>query len=99
MSVTLINPPEQKRVWCGIPKTAAAGVYCFPPLGLMYLQAALERDTAYKAEIFDPTTDNLDYPWIVSSVVIAMSCILVMVTWIGEAIREAFDPRKHTYYE
>lgn len=62
MSVTLINPPEQKRVWCGIPKTAASGVYCFPPLGLMYLQASIEKFTPFRADIFDPTTDNLDYP-------------------------------------
>lgn len=62
MAITLINPPEQKRVWCGIPKTAAAGVYCFPPLGLMYLQASLEKFTPMTAEIFDPTTEDLDYP-------------------------------------
>ena len=62
MSVTLINPPEQLRVWCGIPKAAAAGVYNFPPLGLMYLQAALEKKTANRCEIFDPTVGNLDYP-------------------------------------
>ncbi|MFM7200831.1 MAG: B12-binding domain-containing radical SAM protein [Myxococcota bacterium] len=64
MSVTLINPPEQLRVWCGIPKAAAAGVYCFPPLGLMYLQASLEKRTAHRAEIFDPTVGNLDYPMV-----------------------------------
>lgn len=62
MSVTLINPPEQLRIWCGIPKAAAAGVYCFPPLGLMYLQASLEKRTAHRAEIFDCTVGNLDYP-------------------------------------
>jgi len=62
MSVTLINPPEQLRVWCGIPKAAAAGIYCFPPLGLMYLQASLEKRTHHRAEIFDCTVGNLDYP-------------------------------------
>jgi len=25
--------------------------------------------------------------------------VLLMVTYIGEAIREAFDPKKFTYYE
>jgi len=35
----------------------------------------------------------------VSSVIVAMTIILVMVTFIGEAIREAFDPKKHTTYE
>jgi len=28
-----------------------------------------------------------------------MTVILVMVTFIGEAVREAFDPKKHTTYE
>jgi len=34
MDITLLNPPEQMRVWAGIPKAMAHGVYCFPPLGL-----------------------------------------------------------------
>ncbi len=62
MDITLINPPEQLRVWAGIPKAMAYGVYCFPPLGLMYIQAAIEKRSAYKAEIYDPVVDDLDYP-------------------------------------
>ncbi|MCB9744637.1 MAG: B12-binding domain-containing radical SAM protein [Alphaproteobacteria bacterium] len=62
MDITLINPPEQMRVWAGIPKAMAYGVYCFPPLGLMYIQASVESRTPYVAEIFDPVVDNLDYP-------------------------------------
>ncbi len=62
MDITLVNPPEQLRVWAGIPKAMAYGVYCFPPLGLMYIQAAIEKRSGYKAEIFDPVVDDLDYP-------------------------------------
>jgi anaerobic magnesium-protoporphyrin IX monomethyl ester cyclase len=62
MDVTLINPPEKLRVWAGIPKAHAHGVYCFPPLGLMYIQAAVEKRSHYKAEIVDPVIDDLDYP-------------------------------------
>ncbi|MSP56348.1 MAG: B12-binding domain-containing radical SAM protein [Myxococcales bacterium] len=62
MDITLINPPEQLRVWAGIPKAMAYGVYCFPPLGLMYIQAAIEKRSNFKAEIFDPVVDDLDYP-------------------------------------
>jgi radical SAM superfamily enzyme YgiQ (UPF0313 family) len=62
MDITLLNPPEQLRVWAGIPKAMAYGVYCFPPLGLMYIQAAIEKRSRYKAEIFDPVVDDLDYP-------------------------------------
>jgi anaerobic magnesium-protoporphyrin IX monomethyl ester cyclase len=62
MDLTLINPPEKLRVWAGIPKAHAHGVYCFPPLGLMYIQAAVEKRSHYKAEIVDPVIDDLDYP-------------------------------------
>lgn len=62
MDITLINPPERLRVWAGIPKAHAHGVYCFPPLGLMYIQAAVEKRSHYRAEICDPVVDDLDYP-------------------------------------
>ena len=62
MDITLINPPEQLRVWAGIPKAMAYGVYCFPPLGLMQVQAAIEKRSSYRAEIYDPVVDDLDYP-------------------------------------
>jgi radical SAM superfamily enzyme YgiQ (UPF0313 family) len=62
MDITLVNPPEKLRVWAGIPKAHAHGVYCFPPLGLMYIQAAVEKRSHYKAEIVDPVVDDLEYP-------------------------------------
>jgi anaerobic magnesium-protoporphyrin IX monomethyl ester cyclase len=62
MGVTLINPPERLRVWAGIPKAHAHGVYCFPPLGLMHIQAGVEKRSQYITEICDPVVDDLDYP-------------------------------------
>ena len=50
------------RSGAGIPKAHAHGVYCFPPLGLMYIQAAIEKRSSYIAEIVDPVIDDLDYP-------------------------------------
>ena len=41
---------------------------------------------------------NLDYPWIVASVFGGMVSVLLLVTFVGEAIREAFDPKKFTTY-
>ena len=29
---------------------------------------------------------------------LALVCLLVLVTFVGEAVREAFDPKKYTYY-
>ncbi len=37
-------------------------------------------------------------PWIVSSAFVALVFILAVVTFVGEAVREAFDPRKFTLY-
>lgn len=37
-------------------------------------------------------------PWILSSITTAMVCILVMITFIGEGLRDAFDPRRFTVY-
>lgn len=62
MDITLVNPPEKLRVWAGIPKAHAHGVYCFPPLGLMYIQAAVEKRSNYTAEIVDPVIEDIDYP-------------------------------------
>ena len=42
---------------------------------------------------------NLDAPWIVSSVFASMVILLLLITFIGEAVREAFDPKKFTYYK
>ncbi|MBF0237907.1 MAG: ABC transporter permease, partial [SAR324 cluster bacterium] len=44
-------------------------------------------------------TNNLHAPWIISSTVIALVVVLVTITFIGEAVREAFDPKMHTIFE
>jgi len=40
-----------------------------------------------------------DAPWILASVVIAMVLVLVMIAFVGEALRDAFDPKKFTIYQ
>lgn len=42
---------------------------------------------------------NLSSPWIVSSVFAMLVLVLLLVTFVGEAIREAFDPRTFTTYQ
>jgi microcin C transport system permease protein len=41
---------------------------------------------------------NLEAPWIVGSVFVVLVALLLLITFIGEAIREAFDPKKFTTY-
>jgi len=38
-------------------------------------------------------------PWIITSVGAAMTAILVLIAFVGEGLRDAFDPRKYTVYE
>jgi microcin C transport system permease protein len=49
--------------------------------------------------LLDDGVSNLDSPWIVSSVFAILVGVLLIVTFIGEAIREAFDPKKYTTYQ
>jgi len=41
----------------------------------------------------------MDAWWIAISVIVSMLITLIVVTFIGEAVREAFDPKLHTTYE
>jgi microcin C transport system permease protein len=43
-------------------------------------------------------TESFNYPWIVSAAFVAMVGTLILVTFVGEAVREAFDPKKFTVY-
>lgn len=42
--------------------------------------------------------DHLSSPWIVSSVFVCMVVILLLITFVGEAVREAFDPKRFSTY-
>lgn len=42
---------------------------------------------------------NLSSPWIVTSGFVALVTTLLLVTFTGEAVREAFDPKKFTFYK
>ena len=80
-----------------IPFSIANGIIALTSLD--YLGFGLPAPTPSWGELLAQGSNNLESIWIVSSVIIAMTIILVMVTFIGEAVREAFDPKKHTTYE
>jgi microcin C transport system permease protein len=44
-------------------------------------------------------TANMQAPWIISSAFSAIAVLLVLITFVGEAVREAFDPKKFTTYQ
>ena len=66
---------------------------------LDYLGFGLPAPTPSWGELLQQGWSNLDAWWIGGSVVLAMIVTLMAVTFVGEAIREAFDPKMHTTYE
>ena len=80
-----------------IPFSIASGVTALTALD--YLGFGLPPPTPSWGEMLAQGTNHLESPWIVTSVVLAMVFVLLMVAYVGEAIREAFDPKKFTYYE
>ncbi|MFW7378777.1 MAG: ABC transporter permease subunit [Oligoflexus sp.] len=79
-----------------IPFSIASGITSLTALD--FLGFGLPPPTPSWGELLQQGTDSLQDSWIVASVVGLMILILTMVTFIGEAIREAFDPKKHTTY-
>ena len=66
---------------------------------LDYLGFGLPAPTPSWGELLSQGWQNMEAWWIVSSVVAALVITLMTVTFVGEAIREAFDPKRHTLYE
>jgi microcin C transport system permease protein len=92
-----ILPNSISTVVTFIPFSVAAGVTALTALD--YLGFGLPPPTPSWGELLKQGTDNLESPWIVTSVVVAMTLVLMLVTFIGEAIREAFDPKAFFTYE
>lgn len=66
---------------------------------LDFLGFGLPPDVPSWGRLLHEGVDNFTYPWIVTSAFVAMGSVLVLVTFVGEAVREAFDPKKFTTYE
>ena len=66
---------------------------------LDYLGFGLPAPTPSWGELLSQGWQNMEAWWIVTSVVTALVITLMTVTFIGEGIREAFDPKQHTVYE
>lgn len=66
---------------------------------LDFLGLGLPPPTPSMGELLKQGKENLTTaPWIVTSAFFALVFLLSLVTFIGEAVREAFDPKKFTTY-
>jgi len=79
-----------------IPFTIVSGIISLTALD--FLGFGIPPPTASWGELLQQGTQRFDAWWIVSSTFFAMAFVLVLVTFVGEAFREAFDPRKFSYY-
>jgi microcin C transport system permease protein len=66
---------------------------------LDYLGFGLPPEEPSWGRLLREGTEDFNYPWIVSSAFFAMTSVLVLITFVGEAVREAFDPKKFTSYK
>jgi len=66
---------------------------------LDYLGFGLPPPTPSWGELLYQGWSNMDAWWIAGSVIVAMIVTLTTVTFIGEAVREAFDPKMYSTYE
>jgi microcin C transport system permease protein len=65
---------------------------------LDYLGFGLPPKYATWGRLLNDGLSNLSAPWLVSSTFFVLVGLLILITFIGEAVREAFDPKKHSYY-
>ena len=80
------------------PFTIAAAISSITALD--FLGYGLPPPTPSWGELLKQGVSNLrTAPWIVISTVTALVLTLTLVTFIGEAVREAFDPKKFSTYE
>lgn len=80
-----------------VPFSVASGITSLTALD--YLGFGLPPPVSSWGELLKQGTENLESLWLVGSVVVAMTVILMLVAYIGEAIRDAYDPRKFSFYE
>ncbi|MGA3008457.1 MAG: ABC transporter permease subunit [Opitutaceae bacterium] len=80
-----------------VPFTVAGAITLLTALD--FLGFGLPPPTPSWGELLDQGTANLNAPWIVSSAFVALVMVLSLVTFVGEAVREAFDPKKFTIYQ
>jgi microcin C transport system permease protein len=65
-------------------------------VSLDFLGFGLPAPTPSWGELLGQGLANLTKPWLVLSPMIAMFVTLLLVSFIGEAIREAFDPKEYS---
>lgn len=80
-----------------LPFMIAGGISALTALD--FLGYGLQPPTPSWGDLMDQGLENLESPWILSSVVVSLFLVLTLIAFIGEAVREAYDPKRHSTYE
>jgi microcin C transport system permease protein len=92
-----ILPNTLSLVVTFIPFSVIGGITALTSLD--FLGFGLPPPTPSWGELLKQATSNLDAPWIAAATFGALVIVLSLVTFIGEAIREAFDPKAFSTYQ
>jgi microcin C transport system permease protein len=92
-----ILPNTMSLIVSYIPFSISGGIVALTSLD--YLGFGLPPPTPTWGELLQEAWANFSDWWLGFSVITAMVATLVAVTFVGEAVREAFDPKMHTVYE
>jgi microcin C transport system permease protein len=79
-----------------VPFTVSGLVFSLTSLD--YLGFGLPPEYATWGRLLNDGLSNLSAPWLVTTTFVMLVSLLVLITFVGEAVREAFDPKKFTYY-
>ena len=92
-----ILPNSVATIITFLPFNVVAGITAITALD--FLGFGLPPPTPSMGELLQQGVANLTIaPWIVASAFLALVVTLTLITFIGEAVREAFDPKKFTVY-
>jgi microcin C transport system permease protein len=89
-----IIPNAMTPVITFLPFSLVAGISSLTALD--FLGFGLPPPTASWGELLQQGLDNLQAPWLAISSVTALFITLMLATFIGEGVREAFDPKSLT---
>lgn len=89
-----ILPNAMNPVITILPFSLIGGISALTALD--FLGFGLPPPTPSWGEMIDQGLQNLQAPWVATSAVVALFITLMLATFIGEGVRDAFDPKSHT---
>ncbi len=97
---------DTKIMWRHVLPNAMVATITFMPFiltgsitaltSLDFLGLGLPPGSPSLGELLAQGKNNLQAPWLGIAAFLSLACMLTLLTFIGEAVRDAFDPRKTT---